>query len=150
MSSSSSSSSPKVRKGSCLCQAIKYEVTGEPITFRICHCGNCKKASGSSFMSNLFFTGKQIRILTGEDKMKFYPDRNTSSGHALNRHFCTECGSNVFLTPTSPQAIAKDVKIVTTGTLDDPFSTPVKAELFPEQKADWVVGIHVQPSKPKL
>ena len=44
-----------IRTGSCLCQSIKYTVTGEPLTFRVCHCVNCKKASGSAFMTNAFY-----------------------------------------------------------------------------------------------
>jgi hypothetical protein len=58
----SMSSSSTVRSGSCLCKSIKYEIIGDPITFRICHCMNCKKSSGSAFMSNLFFS-KEVGCL---------------------------------------------------------------------------------------
>ncbi|KAF9049077.1 Mss4-like protein [Panaeolus papilionaceus] len=150
MASSSSSPPLTIRKGSCLCKTVKYEVTGEPITFRVCHCINCRKSSGSAFMSNLFFTSKQIKVLSGEEKLKVYTDRDTSSGNALNRHFCTECGSNVFLQPVNPQAIAGDIKLIAAGTLEDAFSTPVKTELFAAQKRHWVAGIHVQPKSSKL
>lgn len=46
---------PVTRTGSCLCRAVKYEVIGEPVTIRVCHCGNCKKATGAAFMTNGFF-----------------------------------------------------------------------------------------------
>ncbi|CAI6333168.1 unnamed protein product [Periconia digitata] len=44
-----------VYKGSCLCGAITYTLTGEPVTTVLCHCRNCQKSSGSSFQANLFY-----------------------------------------------------------------------------------------------
>ena len=58
----SSMSSSTVRSGSCLCKSIKYEIIGDPITFRVCHCMNCRKATGSAFMSNLVFS-KEVGYL---------------------------------------------------------------------------------------
>ena len=52
--------SGKIRTGSCLCQSIKYTVTGEPLTFRVCHCVNCKKASGSAFTTNAFYKDEVV------------------------------------------------------------------------------------------
>ena len=41
--------------GSCLCGAVVFTITSAP-TFRyLCHCGSCKKTSGSSFMHNWNF-----------------------------------------------------------------------------------------------
>ena len=38
--------------GSCLCQQIRYELTGDSQVKLLCHCNNCRKVSGSSFMAN--------------------------------------------------------------------------------------------------
>ena len=38
-------------KGSCLCGAVKYEVTGEPKRFYHCHCSRCRKATGTGMRS---------------------------------------------------------------------------------------------------
>lgn len=54
-SQSSAQTPVKVRSGSCLCRSVTYEVTGEPFTMRVCHCGNCQKATGAAFMTNAFF-----------------------------------------------------------------------------------------------
>ena len=62
-------SSSSLRSGSCLCKSIKYEVIGDPITFRICHCMNCKKATGSAFMSNLFFSKEVSYILSNTESI---------------------------------------------------------------------------------
>jgi hypothetical protein len=34
-------------KGSCLCGAVRYEVTGTPTAFDLDHCSRCRKSSGS-------------------------------------------------------------------------------------------------------
>ena len=47
MSTSASSN----RTGSCLCKAIQYEITGDPVVTNLCHCLNCQKWSGSAFTS---------------------------------------------------------------------------------------------------
>ncbi|RVQ01757.1 GFA family protein, partial [Sinorhizobium meliloti] len=39
------------RTGGCLCGALKYEVSGEPLRVGLCHCADCRKESGSSFVT---------------------------------------------------------------------------------------------------
>ena len=41
--------------GNCLCGAIQYELLGPPIVNVLCHCNNCRKSTGSSFMANSFY-----------------------------------------------------------------------------------------------
>ena len=35
--------------GRCFCEAVKYRITDEPLTFYACHCTDCQKRSGSAF-----------------------------------------------------------------------------------------------------
>jgi hypothetical protein len=44
-----------VVNGSCLCGAVKYAVTGDPVTKVLCHCNSRKKSSRSSFQANNFY-----------------------------------------------------------------------------------------------
>ena len=37
------------RSGSCLCGGIQFSVTGDPFRIGLCHCKDCRKASGSTF-----------------------------------------------------------------------------------------------------
>jgi len=39
-------------RASCLCGGVRYEVTGELGPVALCHCGMCRKATGSAFASN--------------------------------------------------------------------------------------------------
>lgn len=52
--SSPTTAAPEPITGSCLCGGIQYEVTGEPMKRVMCHCENCRKFTGSSFMANSF------------------------------------------------------------------------------------------------
>lgn len=47
--------SVKIRPDSCLCQAIRYELVEEPFRRVLCHCIECKKATGSAFMANSWY-----------------------------------------------------------------------------------------------
>jgi hypothetical protein len=39
-----------MHKGSCLCGAVEYEISGAlgPIVF--CHCSRCRKANGAAYL----------------------------------------------------------------------------------------------------
>lgn len=57
--------------------------------------------------------------MEGEDKLKFYADPKTTTGVVLNRYFCSECGSNMFLRSEATPEKGNDVGIIALGTLDD-------------------------------
>ncbi|KIM37279.1 hypothetical protein M413DRAFT_77269 [Hebeloma cylindrosporum] len=147
MSPSYNLRSEKLRTGSCLCKSVNYEVTGEPISFRVCHCQNCRRASGSAFMANIFFKGKQVRVVSGEEKLKVFADLDTASGAPLHRYFCTECGSNIFFRPTSKRALELDYKLISSGTLNEEVDWVPEAEMWPECRRGFVKGIQTRPTK---
>src|SRR5262245_64183152 len=43
---------PKI-SGGCLCGAVRYEWSAEPLGTAICHCTHCQKVSGSAFSVNV-------------------------------------------------------------------------------------------------
>jgi hypothetical protein len=59
-------------KGSCLCGAVKYEVTGDPKRFYHCHCSRCRKATGTGHASNLFLQPAALRWLSGEQQIRAF------------------------------------------------------------------------------
>ncbi|KAG7086273.1 hypothetical protein E1B28_002238 [Marasmius oreades] len=109
------------RAGSCLCKGVKLQITGDPFTFVVCHCQNCQKASGTAFLSNMFFKDKNVLITEGSDLIKRYDDSNTASGRTLGRHFCSNCGSTLFIRP-SLEASNNDFVIVQASTVDDSYN----------------------------
>lgn len=47
----SDQTSQKVDNGHCLCGAVQYKLVGDPIYNVICHCPNCRRTSGSTFVT---------------------------------------------------------------------------------------------------
>ena len=79
--------------GGCLCGAIRYEVTGEPVRVAHCHCDDCRRATGASFATNVFFKEDDIKILQGTPKQFRHA---ADSGNTMTKEFCGDCGSQLF------------------------------------------------------
>ena len=78
-------------EGSCLCGAVRFEVTEPFVTMTYCHCTNCKKLSGGVGTANGRARTTSIRILEGRDLLRTYqPAEGTA------KTFCSVCGSNLF------------------------------------------------------
>ncbi|WP_456756326.1 GFA family protein [Bradyrhizobium sp. USDA 4461] len=51
--------------GSCLCQAVAYEVDSAPGSFVHCHCRTCRKTHGSAFSSVMPVARDAFRWIQG-------------------------------------------------------------------------------------
>lgn len=119
--------------GGCLCGAVRYSIDAEPLPGRqlLCHCVDCQKQTGTAFVSGIAFPADNV-VVTGP--MTTYTQPGGQSGEAMNRRFCTRCGS--------PIMIDKDGtgrKLIMAGTLDDKSLFRPVLNLFCEQAPAWVV-----------
>ncbi|PPQ85266.1 hypothetical protein CVT25_010039 [Psilocybe cyanescens] len=127
----------KVYHGSCLCKKVKFTIQGEPMHLTICHCRNCKVASGSAFTSNATFLRTQVTMTQGQDSVVEYADSDTWSGNTLTRSFCSTCGSKLFIKPQMrPTAI-----LVHPGLIEETVTWVPKMERNDEYKWPWVKEI---------
>ena len=78
-------------RGGCLCGRVRYEVEGELGPVGLCHCGMCRKASGTAFATNASVARTGFRLVATEDAIARY---ESSPGHW--RCFCRVCGSPLF------------------------------------------------------
>lgn len=78
-------------EGSCLCGEVRFEVIGDFEKFFLCHCGRCRKDTGSAHAANLFSSTAALNWLSGEHKIKTF--RVPATRH--ERSFCSECGSAI-------------------------------------------------------
>lgn len=116
--------------GSCLCGAVTYSASADPLATAICHCTHCQKASGSAFSVNLIFKETDLNVQGPE---KSYSDTSDQGGTVL-RYFCPECGSNLRSKLASiPGAIA-----IKAGTLDDSGSVKPAAQFYLRSAQGWV------------
>ncbi len=116
-------------KGSCLCGAVKYEVSGESKRFFHCHCSRCRKATGTGHASNLFLQPGVLKWLSGEEQIRSF---KVPEAKRFTNHFCANCGSRL-----PRQAKDTDVVMIPAGSLDD--DTPIKPEahIFSASRARW-------------
>jgi hypothetical protein len=117
--------------GGCLCGAIRYQVTGEPVRMAICHCDDCRKATGAAFTTNIFVKEADLRIVRGSPKQYRHP---ADSGSTMTKEFCPDCGSQLF-GYSSRSAGIKHVKV---GTIDDASFVKPQLEVYTVRKLPYV------------
>ena len=115
-------------KGTCLCGALRYEVSGTPTAFDLCHCSRCREASGSAFLAELVFNAAEFEWVSGAQLVKTYeaPVRIRPPGY--RRTFCGACGGPL---PTVDQGVIR----IPAGTLDDDPGLRPQRHIFVDFKA---------------
>ncbi|KAE8372810.1 Mss4-like protein [Aspergillus bertholletiae] len=114
--------------GHCLCKAVTYTAAvDEPIITGYDHCDDCQRQSGSTYSLVVVVPKDSLKI---NGPVKTY--RGTgSSGKAVDRIFCSECGSPIAHDPeAAPPIIA-----LKAGTLD----VELKKNLKPDTEI-WTVS----------
>lgn len=114
-------------KGSCICGAYRFEVTGAPVAMNHCHCSICRKAGGAEYGTFVDVKKDDFHVLSGEDVRREY-----ATSPYFTRAFCGTCGSTL---PASSQAM--DLVFIPAGMLDDdPGMTP-QCHMFVRSKLPW-------------
>ena len=98
--------------GGCLCGAVSYVCSSEPLYAGNCHCRSCQKVSGGVGTSAMGVPADALTI-TGE--VKYFNDK-ADSGGVSSRGFCPECGSRLFGTSSNMPGLVA----IMAGSLDDP------------------------------
>ncbi|PWY72137.1 hypothetical protein BO94DRAFT_539272 [Aspergillus sclerotioniger CBS 115572] len=106
--------------GHCLCKAVTYSAdVDQPALVAYDHCDDCQRQSGSTY-SLVAVVPKATLTINGP--VKTWSGKG-SSGNAVHRLFCSECGSPIAHDPdAAPEIIA-----LKAGTLD----TEIKKTLKP-------------------
>ena len=99
--------------GGCQCGAVRYEITGPPVTVYACHCTECQTQSGSAFAMAAVIPRESFRITKGEPAMFA---RQTSPSKTMECWFCSACGTRLYHVPGGSSYANRNVK---PGTLDD-------------------------------
>lgn len=116
--------------GSCLCGAMRYEISGEAQRFYHCHCSRCRKATGTGHASNLLVTpAESIHWVSGGDLLASY---KVPEAKRFRNCFCPQCGSPM------PRVIPElDGVLVPAGSLDGESPVLPQARIFWDSRALW-------------
>ena len=78
--------------GSCLCGSVYYKSNSDPLVIQNCHCDQCRKATGSVYLTNLFIKEENFEINGELNNYTHLSD----AGNNMTKYFCPNCGSQVF------------------------------------------------------
>jgi len=126
-----------ILRGSCLCGAVRYEVSGEPKRFLHCHCSRCRKATGTGHATNLFLQPATLTWVSGEDQIRSF---KVPEAKRFTNAFCATCGSRL-----PRQAQGSDIVLIPAGSLDDEAPIRPEARIFSGSRASWSCGAEALP-----
>jgi hypothetical protein len=111
-----------------MCGKVRYELRGEPKVSYYCHCGKCRKQSGSSFATNMVVGSDDFTIVEGKEMLSSF-----ESSPRKYRYFCKGCGSPIY----SQGESTRNFVSVRCGTLDTDLTVPPSVHAFVASKANW-------------
>jgi hypothetical protein len=56
--------------GACLCGGVRFEIDRAVGPFELCHCGRCRKTSGSAFFAAIGVRAEDYRLLAGAELIR--------------------------------------------------------------------------------
>jgi hypothetical protein len=120
---------PGITAGSCLCGAVSYEVTGEPMFMQSCHCQRCRRARGAAHGTNIFYKADRFSWVRGSDLVAEY---KLPEARFYTVAFCRQCGCAI-----PKVSFERGIAIIPAGSLDtDPPMRPQR-HIFTNYKAPW-------------
>jgi hypothetical protein len=116
-------------EGGCLCRAVRFGSTTEPMVTRICWCRVCQYLGAGNATVNVFFRSESFTI-----QGKLTDHRSIAdSGNVMHRRFCPGCGTAVLTqSEARPHLLA-----VRAGTLDDTAIAKPAATIWTSRAPPW-------------
>ena len=113
--------------GSCLCGAISYEISTDPVLTLHCHCSVCRRAHAAAFATYAYLPRESFRWTTGEEVLRRY-----ESSPGIERLFCSRCGS-----PLGAVFEGLPIRGISLGPLEDGAGLRASEHIFADSKAPW-------------
>ena len=112
-------------KGSCECQGVVFELTGELRDVVFCHCSQCRKTSGHYWAATQVSKGNLNSIKA--TSLSWF-----DSSDKARRGFCSVCGSSMFYERKGIDKIS-----VSAGSLEIPTSLDRMRHIYVASKGDY-------------
>lgn len=116
--------------GGCACGAIRYKCVTEPLYMGNCHCRHCQQATGSAYFAAVLVRESGFSLVSGEPA---WFERKADKGHSMQRGFCTDCGSPLFL----KNGMHPRTWVLYAGSLDDPSQYKPSRNIYTESAQPW-------------
>lgn len=123
--------------GSCHCGSVRFAVeSGTYYPFNRCYCSICRKTTGAGgYAINLKADANSLDVEDKENVKKVYHAHIDGKASPAERHFCSKCGSHLWLwDPRWPDLLHPLAAAIDT----DLPKTPETVHLMLGSKASWV------------
>ena len=114
--------------GGCLCSAVRYRTTSDPVRILNCHCRSCRKHTGAPAATLAVFTADRVEV-TGDDR------QTDASSPGVGRAFCGACGTP--LTWETDLGGVGPICAIHISTFDDPDALSPSAHSFYAERISW-------------
>ena len=125
-------------EGGCFCGRIRYRVHAAIGQVCHCHCVNCRRASGGTFVTWVGVARDDLEWLSGTPRVY---EHASELAERVVRQFCGDCGSS--LTWEIPESDSVDMAA---ATLDEPERVVPTAHCFAPRQLSW---LHLQDDLPR-
>ncbi len=115
-------------RGSCLCQAIVYEVSRLDSPIEHCSCRTCRKANAAAFNTSAAVKHEHFKWVNGQELLTGF-----KSLSAKVRYFCSQCGTQLVA-----QLENMDHVILRVATLDDDPGVTPKCQIWASHEVPWL------------
>jgi hypothetical protein len=116
-------------RGSCLCGAVRFVVTGRILRAQHCHCSRCRKARAAAHASNFFTAVDGIEITAGAERLRSY---KVPEARFYTQAFCETCGA-----PMPRFDPERGIAVAPMGSLDDDPGVRPARHIYVGSKAPW-------------
>ena len=116
--------------GGCICGAVRYEISAEPLLMIKCHCRDCQRTTGGPYVPAVIFPFTAFRLTQGS--IQHFATESDGGGHNL-RGFCGKCGSRL----TGAEDSKRGIIGVVASSLDDPSIFVARAEIYVDDAQPW-------------
>lgn len=118
------------QSGGCVCGAVRYRLTADPVVLYACHCTDCQTATGTAFALTMIVERGAIEVTRGEpQRHEFRLDakREKRSFH------CTACNTTLWTAPTGFPNLLN----LRPGTLDDTSWLAPAGHIWTRSAQSW-------------
>lgn len=114
-------------EGGCLCDAIRYQISGRVSDVGECHCSICRKATGTGCTAVVITSAKSFGWLAGEASVAHF-----ARPGGWSAAFCPTCGAPVPRVHENGKVV-----LVPAGGLDGRPDLSVGQHIFVGSMAPW-------------
>lgn len=116
-------------EGGCLCGAVRYRASAQPMMVGNCYCVDCRKSSGTTHCTHALVPDEAFSV-TGE--IRSY-DRPADSGAMVTRSFCPTCAGAIL----SRNSGMPGMTFIRVSSLDDPAAVEPQMTVYASRAPAW-------------